>query len=215
MLPAVSRASSAVAPAQNSLLRWTSLMTESICAVRRRAASSHPSANRSSESGCHASACETVGRVTVGGTGRRLRRSARSRASADMCAAIAQPRILATTSVRRAATRSGAAIRPTADPCRSSGSSSGQRISAMVSAAVMTWLATVRSCVRSTSVRPPMPHADRSVRRHAEVIHRLDRKIGGNTQSVFSRSQACAKLIATATIGNVSSQNQEGRPASR
>src|SRR4029079_9735681 len=95
--------------------------------------------------------------------------------SADTCAATAQPRMLATTSVSRAATTSGAAVRPTTDPRRPSGSNPGQRISAMASAACMTWLATVRSCVRSTSVRPPMPHADRSARGRAEVIHRPGR----------------------------------------
>jgi hypothetical protein len=41
-----------------------------------------------------------------------------------------------------------------------------------------------------------------------DCIHRLwlaCKKIGGQTLSVFSRSQACATLIATATNVNVSS----------
>ena len=42
------------------------------------------------------------------------------------------------------------------------------------------------------------------------------RKMGGHTLSVLSRSQACAKLIATATNVNVSSQNHgEGRRRGR
>jgi hypothetical protein len=51
-----------------------------------------------------------------------------------------------------------------------------------------------------------------------DCIQRLwlvSRKIGGHTLSVRSRSQAWAKLIATATNVNVSSQNHGGRPASR
>ena len=41
------------------------------------------------------------------------------------------------------------------------------------------------------------------------------RKIRGQRLSVFSRNQACTKLIAIATNVNVSSQNHGGRPASR
>ena len=51
-----------------------------------------------------------------------------------------------------------------------------------------------------------------------DCIHRLwlaCRKIGDHTLSVLSRNQAWAKLIATATNVNVSSQNHGGRPASR
>ena len=53
---------------------------------------------------------------------------------------------------------------------------------------------------------------------HRSQISRLwlaCRKMGGHTLSDFSRSQACAKLIATATNVNDSNQNQAGRSASR
>src|SRR6202158_2300524 len=48
-----------------------------------------------------------------------------------------------------------------------------------------------------------------------DCIHRLwlaCRKTAGHTLPVFSRSQPCAKLIATAPNVNVSSQNQAGSP---
>ena len=64
MARALSWAASAVVPVQSSRLRRISSDTVSTCVARRRAVSSHSSASRRSESGRHASACETVGRVT-------------------------------------------------------------------------------------------------------------------------------------------------------
>ena len=100
-----------------------------------------------------------------------LRRSARSNASADMCAATAHPRMFAMTSVSLAAIRSGAATLPTAEPRSSSVGIVGQRISAIASAASVTRSAT--PATRSDRLRvSPHPHAGRSPGRGAEVIHR-------------------------------------------